>query len=151
MGSNEYQPGEDELGPVDFLAVEFPDGRISASGFEELLSLVSHGTIRILDAEFIVKDPAGSARKAEVTELGGADSSNISAWAGASSGLLDDADVAHISAAIQPGAAAAVIVYENRWVLSLADTWRREGARLIADGGIPADDLVAALDASERS
>jgi hypothetical protein len=144
-------PADDELGPVDYLAVEFPDGRVSASGFEELLSLARQGTIRILDAEFIIKDAAGNARKAEAAELGGSASGDISAWAGASSGLLDEADVGSISAAIRPGAAAAVIVYENRWVLRLADTWRREGARLIGDGGIPADDLVAALDATERS
>ena len=144
-------PGDDELAPVDYLAVEFPDGRVTASGFEELLSLARQGTIRILDAEFIIKDTAGNARKAEAAELGGSASGDISAWAGASSGLLDDADVSSISEAIQPGAAAAVIVYENRWILRLADAWRREGARLIGDGGIPADDLVAALDATERS
>ena len=151
MGTNEYQPGEDELGPIDFLAVEFPDGRVSASGFEELLSLVRQGTIRVLDAEFIIKDYDGNARKADAAELGGAGDTGIGAWAGASSGLLDEADVDSISAAIRPGAAAAVIVYENRWILGVADAWRRDGARLIADGGIPADDLVAALDATERS
>jgi len=148
---NEYEPGEDELGPVDFLAVEFPDGRIGAADLAELLSLVSQGTIRILDAEFIVKDAAGNARKADAAELGEPDGTGIGAWSGASAGLLDDADVQHISAAIQPGAAAAVIVYENRWILRLADSWRRSGARLIEDGGIPVDDLVAALDAAERS
>ena len=131
--------------------VEFPGGRISASGFEQLLSLARQGTIRILDAEFIVKDAAGNARTAEAAELGGSAGTSLSAWAGASSGLLDDADVGSISEAIQPGAAAAVIVYENRWILGVADAWRRDGARLIADGGIPADDLVAALDATERS
>lgn len=149
MRPNEYEPGEDELGPVDFLAVEFPDGRIGAADLGELLSLVSQGTIRILDAEFIVKDAAGNARKADAAELGEQD--GIGAWSGASSGLLDDADVEHISAAIRPGAAAAVIVYENRWILRLADSWRRSGARLIEDGGIPVDDLVAALDAAEHS
>jgi hypothetical protein len=147
--SSEYEPGEDEIGPVDFLAVEFPDGRIGAADLRELLSLVSQGTIRILDAEFIIKDAAGNARKADAAELGEPD--GIGAWSGASSGLLDDADVEHVSAAIRPGAAAAVIVYENRWILRLADGWRRSGARLIEDGGIPVGDLVAALDAAERS
>jgi hypothetical protein len=147
---SEYEPREDEIGPVDFLAVEFPDGRIGAADLRELLSLVSQGTIRILDAEFIVKDAAGNARKADAAELGGPDT-GIGAWSGASSGLLDDADVEHVSAAIRPGSAAAVIVYENRWILRLADGWRRSGARLIEDGGIPVDDLVAALDAAERS
>ena len=148
---SEYEPREDEIGPVDFLAVEFPDGRIGAADLRELLSLVSQGTIRILDAEFIVKDAAGNARKADAAELGEPDGTGIGAWSGASSGLLDDADVEHVSAAIRPGSAAAVIVYENRWILRLADGWRRSGARLIEDGGIPVDDLVAALDAAERS
>ena len=87
----------------------------------------------------------------DVRELGTSAAVDLSAWAGASSGLLDDSDVGEIAAAIQPGSAAAVIVYENRWVLGLVDAWRREGARLIADGGISAGDVVTALDATERS
>ena len=70
-------------------------------------------------------------------------------WAGASSGLLDDSDVDQISASMQPGSVAVVAIYENRWVLGLVDAWRRDGARLIANGGIPAGDLVAALDATD--
>ncbi len=151
MRSNERDPDEDELGPVDYLAIEFPGGRVTAPGFEQLLSLARQGTIRVLDVEFVVKDSAGNTGKAEASELGGSDGVDLSAWAGASSGLLDDADVGQIAASIGPGAAAAVVVYENRWVLGLADAWRRDGARLIADGGISADDLVAALDATERS
>ena len=144
---------DDELGPIDFLAIEFPGARITAPGFERLLSLADQGVVGILDLEFIMKDAAGGARKAEVgeLELGGADAVDLSDWAGASSGLLDDTDVDEIAAAIQPGSAAAVIVYENRWVLGLLDAWRRDGARLIADGGIPASDVVAALDATEPS
>jgi hypothetical protein len=144
-------PDQDELGPVDFIAIEFPHGHVTAAGFEQLLSLARQGAIRILDVEFVVKDAAGHTRRAEVSELGTPDGVDLSAWAGASSGLLDQADVAMIDAAIEPGAIAAVVVYENRWILGLADAWRREGARLIADGGIPADELVSVLDATERS
>jgi Family of unknown function (DUF6325) len=151
MRSGARQPDEDELGPVDYLAVEFPGGRITAPGFEQLLSLARQGTIRILDAEFVVKDSAGNTRKAEVSDLGGASGTDLSAWAGASSGLLDETDVSQLAAAIEPGSAAAVIVIENRWILGVADAWRRDGARLIADGGMSADDLVAALDATESS
>ena len=82
---SEYEPREDEIGPVDFLAVEFPDGRIGAADLRELLSLVTQGTIRILDAEFIVKDAAGNARKADAAELGEPDGTGIGAWSGASS------------------------------------------------------------------
>ena len=140
---------DDELGPIDFLAIEFPGARITARGFQQLLSLADQGVIGILDLEFITKDSAGHARKADVLELGNPGGADLSAWAGASSGLLDPADVDEIAAAIQPGSAAVVVVYENRWVLGLVDAWRREGARLIADGGISASDMVAALDATE--
>jgi|SRR5271166_3786116 len=143
--------GEDELGPIDFLAIEFPGTRLTAQGFQQLLSLADRGVIAILDLEFIAKDAAGHARKVDAGELGNPGGVDLSAWAGASSGLLDRSDVEEIAAAIQPGSAAAVIVYENRWVLGLVDTWRREGARLIADGGISASDMVAALDATEPS
>ena len=141
----------DELGPIDFLAIEFPSGHIGAPGFEQLMSLADQGIIDILDLEFIVKDSAGHARKAEVDELSNPDAVDLSAWKGASSGLLDRTDVDEIAAAIQPGSVAVVVVYENRWVLSLVSTWRRDGARFIADGGISASDVVAALDATEPS
>ena len=141
-------PG-DELGPIDFLAIEFPGAHISAPGFEQLLSLADQGVIDILDLEFISKDPVGNASKVDVDELANPDAVDLSVWKGASSGLLDRTDVDEIAAAIQPGSVAAVIVYENRWVLSLVNTWRRDGARFIADGGISASDVVAALDATE--
>ena len=146
------QPGSgDELGPVDFLAIEFPGGRLTAPGFEKLLSLADQGVIEILDMEFITKDAGGRSQKVDVWEFAAPGGVDLSAWAGASSGLLDDSDVAEISAAMHPGSAAVVVIYENRWVLGLVDAWRREGARLIADGGLSADDIVAALDATEPS
>ena len=142
---------DDELGPIDFLAIEFPDARVTTPGFERLLSLADQGVVDILDLEFITKDSLGNASKVDVDKLANPDGVDLSAWAGASSGLLDRADVDQIADAIAPGSVAAVIVYENRWVLSLVDTWRRDGARFIADGGISAGDVVAALDATEPS
>src|SRR5215472_5791835 len=147
------QPGSDgdDLGPVDFLAIEFPGGRLTAAGFERLLSLADDGVVDILDMEFIAKNATGQSKKIDVWEFAVPEGVDLSAWAGASSGLLDDSDVAEISAAMQPGSVAVVVIYENRWVLGLADAWRRDGARLIASGGLSADDLVAALDATEPS
>ena len=142
---------DDELGPVDFLAIEFPGGRLTTPGFEKLLSLADQGVIEILDMEFIAKDAEGKSKKVDVWEFAVPEGVDLTAWAGASSGLLDDSDVGEISSAMQPGGVAVVVIYENRWVLGLVDAWRRDGARLIADGGLSADDIVAALDASESS
>ena len=143
--------GDDELGPVDFLAIEFPGGRLTAPGFEQLLSLADQGVVNILDMEFITKDADGKNKKIDVWEFAVPSGVDLSAWAGASSGLLDDSDIGEISAAMRPGSAAVVVIYENRWVLGLVDAWRRDGARLIASGGLPADEIVAALDAAEAS
>jgi Family of unknown function (DUF6325) len=142
---------DDELGPVDFLAIEFPGGQVTAAGFERLLSLADQGVVEILDMEFITKDADGKSKKVDVWEFAVPEGVDLSAWAGASSGLLDDSDVSQISGVMQRGSVAVVVIYENRWVLGLVDAWRRDGARLIADGGISADELVAALDATEPS
>jgi hypothetical protein len=149
--ATERGPDDDELGPIDFLAVEFPGARITSAGFERLLALADRDVIRILDMEFVASDSDGNARKADLKELNITGGADLSAWTGASSGLLDDSDLQQIASVIQPGSAAAVVVYENRWVFSVVDAWRRDGARLIADGGLSADELVAALDATEPS
>ena len=146
------QPGsEDVLGPVDFLAIEFPGGQLTAAGFERLLSLADDGVVDILDMEFITKDTDSKSKKIDAWEFAVPGGVDLSAWAGASSGLLDDSDVTEIAAAMQPGSVAVVVIYENRWALGLVNAWRRDGARLIASGGLSPDDIVAALDATEPS
>jgi hypothetical protein len=144
-------PDDDKLGPVDFLAIEFPGGRLTSPGFEQLLSLADQGVVDILDMEFITKDADGRSKKIDVWDFAVPEGVDLSTWAGASSGLLDGSDVAEISAAMQPGSVAVVIIYENLWALGLANAWRRDGARLIASGGLSAGDIIAALDAAETS
>jgi hypothetical protein len=139
----------DELGPIDFLAIEFPGAHVSAPGFQQLLGLADQGVIAVLDLEFISKDAAGNASTVDVSELANPDGVDLSAWVGASSGLLDRADIDEIAAEIEPGSVAAVIVYENRWALNLVNTWRRDGARFIADGGLSVSDVMEAIEATE--
>ena len=137
---------DDELGPIDYLVIEFPNGNVTTGGFEDLLDLAEQGVLRILDVEFVAKDGAG-VRTVAPESLDGAD---LSAWTGASSGLLAADDLDALNGELSDGAVAVVIVYENRWTLALANRWRAEGARLVADGGVPVDELVAALDATEN-
>jgi len=142
---------DDRLGPIDYLAVEFPDGRIGEEGFQALLELVDRQVIQVLDLEFIAKHADGAVQKVDASDLEAPGGVNLTAWQGAASRLLDPSDIDEIGSAIQPGSVAGVVIYENRWVLSLFEPWRRRGARLIADGGIPAQDVVAALDATEST
>jgi hypothetical protein len=83
-----------------------------------------------------------------IEEVTSSDEVDLAPWHGASSGLLDRDDLATVGELIGRGSIAAVLVYENEWVLGVADAWRRSGARMVADGGVPIGDLIAALDAT---
>ena len=77
------EPGsEDELGPVDFLAIEFPGGQLTAAGFEQLLSLADQGVVQILDMEFIAKDAGGTSKKVDVWEFAVPEGVDLSSWPG---------------------------------------------------------------------
>ena len=149
-GPSQPDPAE-ELGPIDFLAIEFPGEHISAPGFEQLLSLADQRVIDLLDLEFIAKDSAGGASKVDVDKLAKPDGVDLSAWAGSSSGLLDRTDVDEIAAAIQPGSVAAVIVYENRWAAEFVAAARRNGGVLIASQRVGVQAVLDALDAAEAA
>ena len=142
-------PIDDDLGPIDYVVVEFPHGRVTAAGFDRWLDAVDRRLVTILDLEFVAKDAGGVARRVDLGDLANPDGIDLTVWEGAASGLLGDDDVAEIGATIAAGSVAVIVVFENRWVLDVVDAWRQEGARLVLDGGLPADDVVAALDATE--
>ena len=141
----------DDLGPMDYLAVEFPGGRITGDGFAVLLDLVDRGVVRILDLEFVTKSPDGSVGVVDVARLDTDPGLDLSPFAGASSGILDRSDIEEVGAAIGTASVAAVLVYEELVIFPLIAAWRRSGARVIAEGQISPDDIVLALDATEPS
>lgn len=139
----------DELGPVDLIVVGFPDGAPHPEGFDLLLGLVDRGVIQILDVEFVTGSAAG-AQTVAASALPTVAGFDPELWGGASSGLIGDDDLAEIGEELEPGELAAVILLEQHWLLHVVDTWRGSGARLIAEGGIPVQDLIEALDAAEQ-
>jgi len=149
MPEHQPDPDGDDLGPMDYLAVEFPSGRITGDGFAVLLDLVDRGVIRILDLEFVTKAPDGSLGVVDVAGLDTEPGLDLSPFAGASSGILDRSDIDEVGAAIGTGSVAAVLVYEELVIFPLIAAWRRGGARVIAEGQISAEDIVLALDATE--
>jgi hypothetical protein len=136
-----------EMGPIDYLIVEWPGRQPTGEALPHLVDLVDRGLIRILDLAFIAKGEDGSVAALELADLGG----EIAAFEGASSGLLGDDDVAEAGNALEPGTSAALLVYENRWAAPFAAAARRSGAQLVASGRIPVQDVLAALDAAEAS
>jgi len=139
----------DQMGPVDFLVVAFPVEGMTGEAFPLLIDLVDRGVIRILDLEFIRKDQDGTVTTLSQVDLEGMKVLEAALFDGAASGLLRPDDLAEAAAALDPGTAAGVLVYENLWAAPFAAALRRSGGRMVAAGHIPVQDLVAALDALE--
>lgn len=139
----------DEMGPIDYVVIEFPGNRMTGEAFPLLLDLVDRGLIRILDLTFVRKDADGSVAVLEIADLTAGGLGELEVFQGASSGLLGEDDLADAAAVLEPGSSAAVLVYENLWAAPLAIAVRRGGGRLVASGRIPVQAVLASLDAGE--
>ncbi|MGW5655793.1 DUF6325 family protein [Streptomyces humi] len=140
----------EEMGPVDYLVIEFPGNKMTGEAFPLLVDLADRRIVRILDLAFLRKDADGSVTALEVRDLGD-DAAELTVFEGASSGLLDEGDLAEAGNALEPGNSAAVLVYENLWAAPLAGALRRSGAQLVASGRIPVQALLASLDAVDET
>ncbi|MFB6679869.1 DUF6325 family protein [Streptomyces sp. NPDC057684] len=141
----------EELGPIDYLVVEFPGNRMTGEGLPLLVDLVDRGLIRILDLTFVRKEEDGSVSGLEIADLTGDGELDLAVFEGASSGLLGQDDIEEAAKALEPGSSAGVLVYENRWAAPFAAALRRGGARMVASGRIPVPAILAALDSTETA
>ena len=141
----------EEMGPIDYVVLEW-QGELPTAGEVQplLLDLVDRGIIRILDIAFLTKDEDGSVSALEVGDLKQA-AAAFAEFEGASSGLLGYEDLKEAAAALEPGTAAAVLVWENRWAAPVAAALRRSGGQLVASGRIPVQAILAALDAVDAT
>jgi hypothetical protein len=137
----------DELGPVDFLIIEFPEGHQHFSGevIDELLKLVGAGTIRVIDMVILIKDADGSVDAMELEDVG--DLGPLVELEAELAELLAADDIEMLAAAMDPGSVAGVLVYENLWAAPFASAARRAGGELIANGRIPIQAILAAVEA----
>jgi hypothetical protein len=141
-----------ELGPVDIVVIGFPPGApMTGDAVPLLLDLVDRGIIRVLDVLFVMENEDGTFSGFEAQDVESDRIGDFKVFEGASSGLLGEEDVATAAEAIEPGTAAVVIVYENRWAAPFVAAVRRNGGQLIDFQRISAQDLVDTLDAVEAS
>ncbi|SEB93527.1 DUF6325 family protein [Streptomyces sp. TLI_105] len=141
----------EDMGPVDYLVIEFPGNRMTGKGLPMLLDLVDRGIVRILDLAFVRKDTDGSVVGMELRDLDADGELDLSVFEGSSSGLLGQDDFDEAGAALEPGNSAGILVYENLWAAPLARELRRGGAQLVAGGRIPVQALLASLDTGEEA
>jgi hypothetical protein len=141
----------DELGPVDYIVVEFPAGASNFTGemVAELLSLVDRGIIRVIDVLILTKADDGTVEAAELSDVG--ELGELEALEAQLAELLAADDVEHLAAAMEPGSTAGVLIWENLWAAPFAAAARRSGGQLIANGRIPIQAIIASIEADDAS
>ena len=136
----------DELGPIDFLVIEFPPDKRAGDGLPLLLDLVDDHVVRVLDLVFIHKSPEGALAFVTPEELAERGAGELQAFVGAASGLIGEDDLEAIGEVLSPNSVGCVLIYENTWAATLGSALRRGGAQFVAGGRIPVQALLAALD-----
>jgi hypothetical protein len=138
-----------EMGPVDYLLIEWPDRQPNGEAVPHLIDLVDRGIIRILDLLFLTKDDDGNVAMLEIGDAAAIE--GLGELVGAHSGLLGEEDAREAGAALESGTSAALLIFENSWAAPFATAIRENGGQLVASGRIPVQSILAALDAVEAN
>ncbi len=141
----------DELGPVDYIVVEFPGSKFSAEIAPALRDLVERGLVRVLDLLVLKKDEDGTIEAFELSDFEDTEIGELRRHEGELAMLLSEDDVNAVAAAIDPGTTAGVLVWENSWAAPFASAVRHSGGQLVASGRIPIQALAAAIEADEAN
>jgi hypothetical protein len=141
----------DELGPVDYIVVEFPGSKFNGEIAPALNDLVDRGIIRVLDVVVLQKDDDGKLEAAELSDLDESEAGSLRAYETELAMLLSEDDVIAVAEAIEPGTTAAVLVWENTWAVPFATAVRHSGGQLVASGRIPIQAIAAAIEADDEA
>jgi Family of unknown function (DUF6325) len=139
----------DELGPVDWIVVEFPGSTFNGEIAPALRDLVDRDVVRVLDLLVLKKDSDGTLEAFELSDLDTSEIGELRGYESQLAMLLSEDDVTAVAAAIEPGSSAAVLVWENTWAAPFASAVRHSGGQLVASGRIPIQALLAAVEADE--
>ena len=136
----------DELGPVDWIVVEFPGSQFKGEIVPALADLVDRDIVRVLDLLIMKKDADGALEAFELSDLGDAEIGALRSYETELAMLLSEDDVTAVAAAVEPGSTAAVLVWENTWAAPFGSAVRRAGGQLVASGRIPVQALLAVIE-----
>lgn len=140
-----------DVGPIDYLALEFPGARLTGEGLAILVDLVDRGIIRVLDMKALVRADDGTVTAMAISDLDGDGTLDLAVFEGVESDLLDEDDLKEAASLVEPGNAVALLVYENTWAGPFVSAMRRAGAEVVASVRIPADTVIARLEELEAA
>lgn len=137
-----------ELGPIDYLLVEFPGDDVASELGPLIRELIDGGVVRLLDLVFIRKAADGTVTVTEIGDVEQEQSATLTALIDDVADLVGEDDIAAAAEAMEPGTAAGLLVWENTWAAPFANALRRAGGQIVSTGRIPLADVLAAMDAS---
>ncbi len=137
----------DQLGPVDWLVLEFPGKQPTGQVAPYLKDLVDRGLVRVLDLMVLQKETDGTLNVSELSDLDPSDLGEIRTTEADLAMVLSEQDVLDLAETIEPGSTAAVLVWENLWAAPFGSAVRKAGGQLVATGRIPTQAVIAAIEA----
>lgn len=145
---SDVMAGEDMLGPVDMVVIGYPpEAPKTGEALPLFIDLVDRGIINVLDVRGLRRNDDGTFDAFDVSDVDGIP--DMTLLEGAQTGLIGDEDMRTVVEAMEPGAAAILIVFENSWAAPFVNAVHRNGGRVIAYERIGAQDLLDALDLIE--
>ena len=96
----------DELGPVDYIVVEFPGNKFNGDIAPALGDLVDRDLVRVLDLVFVTKDADGAIEGFELGDIDEGIAGEIEKLEIDIAHVLSEDDVVSLAAAMEPGSSA---------------------------------------------
>jgi hypothetical protein len=140
------------LGPVEFLAVKFPEERISREVVDALTALVSGGTIRIVDVLVARKGEDGEIKVIELADLDPETLAALDPLVDDIMGLISESDVRQMAATMEAGTSVGFLLYENTWATRFRDALVNARAEIVFHERLPSavvDNLLASAAEAE--
>jgi uncharacterized membrane protein len=125
------------VGPLEFLAIEFPGNQFKGEIMPVLSNLVSKGLIRIIDLVFIKKDRYGNVTAFELNEI---DKDTEKLFAPIVKGvkrMLSQDDIQKVGEALSNNSAAGLLLFEHTWSTTFIEAVKNAKGRLVLDYRIP--------------
>jgi len=135
----------EELGPVDWIVVEFPGSRFDGRIAPALADLVERDLVRVLDLLVLKKEEDGSVDAIELADLDDDEIGGLRSFEAGLAMLVSEDDVVAAAEALEPGSSAALVVWENTWAVPFGRAVRGSGGHLVASGRIPVESILAAI------
>jgi Family of unknown function (DUF6325) len=133
------------LGPIDFIALEFPGNRFKGEILPDLFELVDKGIIRIIDLVIITKDQDGRAAVRELRELDPAHIEIFSPLNAEANQMITQSDIDLIAAKLADNSTAGILLIENLWAKKTQQAMMDANGRLVMFERIPHDVVEEAL------